>query len=601
MNFLPTELNVTDYMQRISDMLNDKDCHVFIDTNILSQLYKLNDKARGEFLSWADSIQERFHIPNWVVMEYNKRAKKRKLGDYVDDLGKIKSIKKELANLQRFLWGYVDDDILQGSEYQGRNDDLHDQFKNIVNDYSAISDAVTKKSSGRLKKVECELKNRLDQYVLDTDIYIIMQNANQHSALRFENQIPPGCADSEKESNRTGDLIIWHEILECCRRNTWSKVIFISRDLKDQYFMPEVQEQDGKFIKDSADKINIAHESLVYEFSLATGSRDLLLVDFTTLVRSLSDKYTELAFSFQMVSHATPDVEEDGDDCILVPVGEEAVEEVAQPAPPVAGNNRAEENAEYTLEALHDTSYIETCSNAELKACIIGLRSHNWYSQNDAVDDLHKLLIRNWQETQEYKDAFFVIGRNLLQSADGNSFEAVRFIRNMSDILGEKPEFIRKAIVDGCLYEVFFNSNGEIRPKEFKARYLKDVIESVQAMGLNNPFDFVNKALDEAEGDFIPRLGDDQIHTFHFTFTEPSDKFDYYHTQSLEIDGKDVSASFSNHFEGVFAEADEIKEKLSQRYAVDKEHIRIEGLNDDIRTVRYIKQNDVMDENLFDL
>ena len=107
MNFLPTELNVTDYMQRISDMLNDKDCHVFIDTNILSQLYKLNDKARGEFLSWADSIQERFHIPNWVVMEYNKRAKKRKLGDYVDDLGKIKSIKKELLGQPNLIEKHI--------------------------------------------------------------------------------------------------------------------------------------------------------------------------------------------------------------------------------------------------------------------------------------------------------------------------------------------------------------------------------------------------------------------------------------------------------------------------------------------------------------
>ena len=46
MRFPKQELDIDQYMQTIESLLNDKDCHLFIDTNIISQLYKLNDDAR---------------------------------------------------------------------------------------------------------------------------------------------------------------------------------------------------------------------------------------------------------------------------------------------------------------------------------------------------------------------------------------------------------------------------------------------------------------------------------------------------------------------------------------------------------------------------
>jgi hypothetical protein len=99
MHFVKTELDITDYLQHLKDMLGDVKCHVFIDTNILSQLYKLNDKGRVDFLSWVDSMSERIHIPNWVVMEYNLKMMKGHQTDYLDELGTIKTIKKQLGNM----------------------------------------------------------------------------------------------------------------------------------------------------------------------------------------------------------------------------------------------------------------------------------------------------------------------------------------------------------------------------------------------------------------------------------------------------------------------------------------------------------------------
>lgn len=44
MRFPIQELDVDQYMQTIESLLNDNDCHLFIDTNIISQLYKLKER-----------------------------------------------------------------------------------------------------------------------------------------------------------------------------------------------------------------------------------------------------------------------------------------------------------------------------------------------------------------------------------------------------------------------------------------------------------------------------------------------------------------------------------------------------------------------------
>ena len=50
MRFPKQELDIDQYLQVIDGLLNDEECHLFIDTNIISQLYKLNDAARMDFL-----------------------------------------------------------------------------------------------------------------------------------------------------------------------------------------------------------------------------------------------------------------------------------------------------------------------------------------------------------------------------------------------------------------------------------------------------------------------------------------------------------------------------------------------------------------------
>lgn len=65
------KLDIELYLQKINELLNDDECHIFIDTNIISQLYRLNDDAKTDFYNWVKTLQDRFHIPIWAIQEYN--------------------------------------------------------------------------------------------------------------------------------------------------------------------------------------------------------------------------------------------------------------------------------------------------------------------------------------------------------------------------------------------------------------------------------------------------------------------------------------------------------------------------------------------------
>nr|WP_248312820.1 caspase family protein [Bosea spartocytisi] len=89
---------------------------------------------------------------------------------------------------------------------------------------------------------------------------------------------------------------------------------------------------------------------------------------------------------------------------------------------------------------------------------IRGLKSLDWYTQNPALDRLKSGLANTIND-----DNLFVLGRNIYQAANGGARAAEAFIRDFVDkTRGMKPDKVR-ALLDGMLFEIFFNSKGELR------------------------------------------------------------------------------------------------------------------------------------------
>ena len=56
---------IEEYVTEIGDLATDPRTLIFIDTNVVSYLYKLHEAARREFFAWLDGIaaEGRFFVP----------------------------------------------------------------------------------------------------------------------------------------------------------------------------------------------------------------------------------------------------------------------------------------------------------------------------------------------------------------------------------------------------------------------------------------------------------------------------------------------------------------------------------------------------------
>lgn len=596
MRFPLRELDITIYLSTIKRLLEEEDCHIFIDTNILGHLFKLNGKARGDLFEWVKNCGDRFHVPVWAVMEYNKKIYGQKLKDYVGELKLAQTIKTELFNLQKFFYGYVDEEKIKNSKYNSIRD-FWAELDSVCSMYSRVVSAVASKENEHINQVQKEIDERLKDLVMDTDIYKLIGDLYFEYQLRLDCQVPPGFKDYErKQTNQIGDLIIWQEILHYCKANNVVKAIFVTCDEKpDMSYSPQIQTVDNHPAEPN-DKIRMAYESMVYEFKLASGgSEEFYAINLYTLVSLLADKYQELAFSFQMVSRDTSDTKTDDEHLSKHEISEEGLDLSKSEITTEIVYTDSKDERGYSPDALKDVSYMDVCEESKLKPVIEGLRSYNWYYQNDSVSDLRSMLVKapaDLKGTEKYKDDFFVIGRNLLQSAEGNAFESVRFIGSMAGILENWPLPVKQAIVDGCFFEIFFDNKGEIRQRGFKARYVEDVMNQAKALMGDDAFKFINDRLSKVQTRFVPTIGSEKDYNFVFGISKTGGKFDSYQTDSLEINGIESSKSFSNAVGSSFATNDEIKYRLSLYYAVPKEKISISGIPSDLKVLNFIKEED---------
>ncbi|HEJ4266741.1 MULTISPECIES: caspase family protein [Stenotrophomonas] len=143
---------------------------------------------------------------------------------------------------------------------------------------------------------------------------------------------------------------------------------------------------------------------------------------------------------------------------------------------------------DYGPEALADALFVIDPAKKSHKV-IAGLKSHNWYSQNDAL-----ALITAGSLTKASNDNLFVMGRNIYQAACGGSRAAEAFISNFIDRTAHFPAEKRKAILDGMLFEVFFDPDGQPRTA-IKANHFSEVFALKKHKNLQSSFDFIGSAL----------------------------------------------------------------------------------------------------------
>lgn len=137
------------------------------------------------------------------------------------------------------------------------------------------------------------------------------------------------------------------------------------------------------------------------------------------------------------------------------------------------------------------------------------MRSYTWPTQRPAVESLLELDL-----TKLSSDAVFVLGRNLYQCACGNERKAMSVMTDLRRELAKlNDEAAALHLLNGMLFEVYFDKNGEFRGKKLKARCLPELL-AVQTVKKYAPsIMFIRRALEpyRASLAFLPNTVPEQV------------------------------------------------------------------------------------------
>lgn len=132
-------------------------------------------------------------------------------------------------------------------------------------------------------------------------------------------------------------------------------------------------------------------------------------------------------------------------------------------------------------------------SNGSAIAEIIeGLRTHNWYAQNDAMTKLATIIPQDIDNEHQ-----FVLGRNILQTAIGREFSAMALFEHLSVWLHKwNNESGENHVLNGMLYEMYFDKTATFRGiGHFKSEYTDKIFALASTKDFTLSFDFIESKL----------------------------------------------------------------------------------------------------------
>lgn len=141
----------------------------------------------------------------------------------------------------------------------------------------------------------------------------------------------------------------------------------------------------------------------------------------------------------------------------------------------------------YSEEVVKDAAYQGKAD--EFSTQIIEIRSCDWNRQNPAID---KLL--SYQSNTLDKNQQFILGRNLLQAGE-SAFNAGNFFEHLSHNLKFYLVAGENHLLNGILFEIYFNSKGEFRNDQIKMQCFEAVMGLRKNPSFTKSFEFITALL----------------------------------------------------------------------------------------------------------
>lgn len=159
----------------------------------------------------------------------------------------------------------------------------------------------------------------------------------------------------------------------------------------------------------------------------------------------------------------------------------------------------------YSEDVVKDVNYSNPDAFGQL---IEKIKSYNWDIQNPAIDKILKIPAKDLDKNQQ-----FILGRNLLQ-ASGAAFSAGEFMEDLSNNLDKYLNNNgENHLLNGMLFEIYFNPQAEFRKEKSKKHYFDNIIELRKLDKFAKSFEFIRDLLVSTEYPliYIPKSQDEII------------------------------------------------------------------------------------------
>lgn len=200
----------------------------------------------------------------------------------------------------------------------------------------------------------------------------------------------------------------------------------------------------------------------------------------------------------------------------------------------------------YSEDVVKDINYNNNDGFGKL---IQELKSYNWDRQNPAIVTLLNLPKNGLNKNEE-----FIFGRNLLQTS-GAAFKAVEFMENIHPNIDKyTKEDGENHVLNGILFEIYFNAHGEFRKEKTKKHFFKDIINLRKLPEYKKSFEFIINLLISTDYPFIylPKPTDEIIDIDIIATNENiknyvGDDIEYQVLNKISCNANDITNEIANY------------------------------------------------------
>jgi hypothetical protein len=145
-------------------------------------------------------------------------------------------------------------------------------------------------------------------------------------------------------------------------------------------------------------------------------------------------------------------------------------------------------DSNYSNFSLADATF-NFAQPTDVSRIINALHSCNWNLQNPAIRQINRIQLTNAD-----KDELFVLGRNIYQAGIGPAWGVQQYLDNIGVNMNYFSEEIRFHILNGIVFEIYFNSQGILRD-EFKSEKIDLIYNLLNDDGYKSSLHFIDSKL----------------------------------------------------------------------------------------------------------